>query len=268
MITLRFDPLQIFKTSKTPIGLYARANWLDEGCGCVWQGDSSETVAYLTARQAPDGSWGQSPAETIRSLHTLYLAASEKTENIGQALEWLIKNTLTHLLPEALDEELRPESFRELPFIKAHDPLTLVCATLYLACMFGLENKEAIPEHYEIIIRWLEDHEERNDIAADKSNILRALAVHRVYAEDAAVIRLVAELGECQKTSGLWPAPTPFFLPLNTLARLNCEMAHRQWLKAVPLLETTQKKDGSWGLHDREWNTFLVVDALKNKNCL
>jgi hypothetical protein len=39
-------------------------------------------------------------------------------------------------------------------------------------------------------------------------------------------------------------------------------------LKALPLLSVTQKKNGSWGNEDSEWNTFLVVHALKNKKDL
>jgi len=40
------------------------------------------------------------------------------------------------------------------------------------------------------------------------------------------------------------------------------------WVKALMILSNTQNVDGSWGDEDREWNTFLVVHALKNKACL
>jgi hypothetical protein len=270
MITLRFDPLQIFKESKTPVGLHARANWLGQADSGSWQNDRSQTVASLIDSLAPDGPWRQSFMETIRLLHSLWLAAPDKAVSAGQPLDWLMQNVLTHHLPEALDEELPPDAFRLLPFVKTNDPLTLVCATLFLASVYGRVGEEVVLDHYQLIARWLDDHEdeEREDFAADKSNILRALCVHPVYAGEAASIKLVAWLAQSQKESGLWPKPIPFFVTLNTLSRLNSETAHRLWLRAIPLLETTQRKDGTWGLHDHEWNTFLVVEALKNKKCL
>lgn len=94
------------------------------------------------------------------------------------------------------------------------------------------------------------------------------MIVHPGYAANPASLKLVTDLAEIQKPSGLWPAPIPFFLTLNALAHLEGESAHRQWLKALPLLTESQKKDGSWGRRDSEWNTFLVVHALKNKKCL
>jgi hypothetical protein len=94
------------------------------------------------------------------------------------------------------------------------------------------------------------------------------LVVHPDYAKDPATIALVDNLGNIQDSSGCWPTPIPFFRTVNALAHLHLEQAERQWEKALAFLCSEQNRDGSWGSEDHEWNTFLVVHALKNKGCL
>jgi hypothetical protein len=106
------------------------------------------------------------------------------------------------------------------------------------------------------------------DIGSDISNALRSLIVHPGFLECPATTTLVDRLGEIQDPSGMWPDPVPFFQTVNALAHLRLNSAHRQWAKALESLFLTQNEDGSWGDEDREWNTFLVVHALKNKACL
>lgn len=268
IIKMRFDPLQIFKASKSPAGLYARKKWLNESETSEWQNDFKETVSSLMKGQSADGSWFQSPVEIIRRLFGLHLTVRERTEDIDKALRWLIQETLNNNLVEARDENFSSNAFRELPFIKGRDQLTRICATLFLACVFQLGNDKPVAEYYKLLTRWLDDNAANGDVWTDKSNILRALIVHPVYANDLATLKLVDHLGEKQEPQGRWPAPVPFFLTVNALAHLNLESAHHQWLKAFPFLSNSQKTDGSWGDQDAEWNTFLIVHAMKNKNCL
>ncbi|HNY50567.1 MAG TPA: hypothetical protein PLV50_07110 [Smithella sp.] len=268
MINIRFDPLQIFKASKSPAGLYARKKWLDESETSAWQDDFQETVDFLMKEQSADGSWFQSPLETIRHLFGLHLTVRERTGDIDKAMRWLIRETLNHNLLEAPGSHLPSDAFRELPFIKAQDQLTLICATLFLACVFQLENDQTVVAHYQLLSRWLYDHAGDANVWTDKSNILRAMIVYPRYVNDPATLKLVDDLAEKQEPSGTWSPPIPFFLTINALAHLNLESAHCQWLKASSLLSDSQNKDGSWGNQDAQWNTFLVVHALKNKKCL
>jgi hypothetical protein len=263
-----YYPLEIFRVSKTPVGIYARKKWLNDAETSEWQNDFKETVATLMNGQSADGSWFQSPVETIRRLFGLHLTIRNKTEHVDKAMKWLIKEALNHHFSRGLDEDLQSGIFRELPFVKEQGRLTLVCATLFLACVFQFDNHETIEENYKFLIQWLDEHSENKDVWADKSNVLRALIVHPVYANDPAAIKLVGDLDENQQSSGLWPVPIPFFLTVNALAHLKSERAHHQWEKVLPLLSVSQKKDGTWGNQDVEWNTFLVVHALKNKQCL
>jgi len=72
-MNLHYDPYQIFRSGKTPSGLYARQNWLEEAESRQWKIDFEETVSTLFADQLPDGSWGRSEAEwnTFLTIHAL-----------------------------------------------------------------------------------------------------------------------------------------------------------------------------------------------------
>jgi hypothetical protein len=122
--------------------------------------------------------------------------------------------------------------------------------------------------HYQLLSRWVHENTGDRDTGSDISNALRALIVHPDHAEDPATAALVDHLGEIQDPSGRWPAQIPFFQTVNALAHLRLNSAHRQWVKALAILPNAQNVDGSWGDEDREWNTFLVVHALKNKGHL
>ncbi len=116
-VKLRYNPLQIFKASKTPAGLYARQKWLDESGTAQWQDDFHETRASLMSGQSDDGSWNQSPLESVRRLFGLHLTLRNKTEEIEKALDWLMTHTLKHntsSLAESI-EPLSPDAFRDCP---------------------------------------------------------------------------------------------------------------------------------------------------------
>ena len=265
---MKYNAFEIFHASSSSAGLYARKKWLGESDNPDWKRDFDHTVLSLMEKQSADGSWFQSPLETIRRLFGLHLTYRERTPDIHKGLEWLINQTLTKDLSGLYSEQWASDDFQGLPFVAARQPLTLMCATLFLASVFQMEKEDRVETHYQLLIQWLAAQEREEDIWPDRSNILRALIVHPVYAKDPATFNLVNDLAKQQKDSGIWPSPIPFFLTLNALAHLDSEPAHLQWEKAFPLLVNVQKKDGSWGGEDHEWNTFLVVHALKNKKLL
>ncbi len=265
---LRFNPFQIFEASKSPAGLYARKKWLGESGNASWQDDFSQTVSLLSAGQHADGSWFQSPVETIRRLFGLHLTVREKTADIERALAWLIDETLTEHLTGSQSEAFSDETFRELPFVQAQPSVTLSCAALFLASVFQSEQDDRIAVSRRRLGRWLAGHADSSEFWPEKINILRALIVSDSSAGDSETTALVQAFESIQQPSGLWPAPIDFFLTVNALAHLNTESSHRQWRAALPLLCNVQQKDGSWGRTDHEWNTFLVVHALKNKQAL
>ena len=267
---LRYNPLQIFKASKTPAGLYARQKWLDEADTAQWLDDFHETLHSLMSGQSDDGSWNPSPLESVRRLFGLHLTIRVKTEEIEKALDWLMGHTLKYKASNltAPMEPVSPDAFRGLPFMPGQTRLSLICMTLFLATVFQKGNEPTVLAHYNLLSLWVSENAGAMDTGSDKSNALRALVVHPDYAEDGATAALVDYLGQIQYPSGCWPDSIPFFRTVNALAHLHLEQANRQWDKALANLFSTQDSDGSWGSEDREWNTFLVVHALKNKGCL
>ncbi len=269
-VKLLHNPLQIFKASKTPAGLYARQKWLGEPDTSEWQDDFHKTVLSLRKGQSEDGSWNHSPLETVRRLFGLHLTLRESTEDIEKALSWLIKGILNHDLttPQEPVEALAADSFRELPFTRGQPQLSLVCVILFLASVFQRRSDSSVAAHYSLLSRWVLQNKGNRDAWPDLSNALRSLVVHTDYAQDTATAALVDHLGEIQDPSGRWPAPIPFFQTVNAISHLYIDSAHRQWVKALTIITEVQNVDGSWGDEDNEWNTFLVVHALKNKGCL
>jgi hypothetical protein len=269
-VELHHPPLQIFKASKTPAGLYARQKWLGEPAASKWQDDFHETVLSLMKGQSEEGSWNDSHLETVRRLFGLHLTVRERTEEIDKALGWLITRILSHDLldpPEPV-KALAAGAFRALPFTPGQPHLSLVCAILFLVTVFQRRSEPAVVAHYRLLSRWVHQNRGNTNAWPELSNALRALIVHPDYARDPATVALVDDLGEIQDPSGCWPDPIPFFQTVNAIAHLRLDSAHRQWVKVLTVLLNTQNVDGSWGDEDREWNTFLVVHALKNKACL
>jgi hypothetical protein len=269
-VQLHQNPLQIFEASKTPAGLYARRKWLGESETSEWQDDFHETALSLMEGQSEDGSWNDSPLETVRRLLGLHLTVRQTTEDIDKALDWLITRIRNHDLSDPSEpvEALAADAFRGLPFTPGQPHLSLICATLFLAAVFQRGSESAVMAHYRLLSRWVLRNRGNANAWPDLSNALRALIVHPDFLGDSATAALVDRLGEIQAPSVRWPDPIPFFQTVNAIAHLNIDSANRQWIKALVILRDTQNADGSWGNEDSEWNTFLVVHALKNKACL
>ena len=87
---LRYDPLQVFRLSKTPAGLYARQKWLGESETTAWKSDFRDRVGDLMANQLPEGSWHNGAVDTVKRLFGLHLTVRSPTPRIDDALEWLL----------------------------------------------------------------------------------------------------------------------------------------------------------------------------------
>ena len=77
---------------------------------------------------------------------------------------------------------------------------------------------------------------------------------------------MVDYLGRCQLPSGKWRGKTPLCMTFNAVAHLESANARRQCMAALEGIVKAQHKDGSWGRSQKEWNTFLVVHALRRLN--
>jgi hypothetical protein len=107
----------------------------------------------------------------------------------------------------------------------------------------------------------------RSDAAA-MHNALRALVVHPDDRFLPAIQSVVSWLADRQTRWGDWGPELPFFQAVNALAHLNIPEANLQFENALTQIIDTQNTDGTWDITNREWQTFLVVHALRNKGIL
>jgi len=265
---LRFDPFEVFKASRTPAGLYARQKWLGESEESAWQSDFKSTVDAIRARQTSDGSWGHSTARTIHELFGLHLTVRNQSDEITKALRWLRVRTEDQFPQRRLplgESLVLPD---DMPFSKGCLGFLLCSATLFLHTIFGLGEEESVIRMYDYL----------SDMGVQKkgrwcgwlcsNNILRAFVVHPEYNHGQAVKAAVKGLSELQNEQGRWSGRVPFYQTVNALAHLDLPEADQQLTPAFERLLRTQNRDGTWGRYNREWNSFLVIHALKNKGIL
>ena len=265
---LHYDPCQIFRSSNTPAGLYARQKWLGESGTQQWLQDFQECVSTLLADQSSGGSWHGDPLATINRLFGLHLTQRSSTRQIDGALDWLLGGieitqeglVIRHKVGDVADTDLKG-----LPFVWSRSDILLTSATLFLCSIFSRQKDPSVLKLY----RWLCDH---SGVWMQDSrslhNVLRALVVHPVFTRDSVVKTAVDRLVDCQTEIGDWGDDYPFCQTVNALAHLNLPQAERQLEKAVRRLIDIQKSNGTFGSDEPEWNTFLCVHALRNKGIL
>ncbi len=259
---LRYDPFQIFKSGKSPAALYARHKWLGEADTIQWKQDYNQVVANLLSGQDDTGSWGHSVIQTIRHLFGLHLTVRDATVPVQNGLNWLMNHmSSTSFKTDCLDNN----ALLGLPFTKCRTDLLVCGATLFLCSIFGRENDlDVLSVYARLTCDRLQENGRWGDWSCS-NNVLRAFVVHPRYSRIPEMEMVVRALAHVQDASGKWPAPIPFFQTVNALAHLDSEQVMKQLTPAFNHLQQTQNPDGSWGRTDREWNTFLTLHALKNK---
>lgn len=264
---LLYDPLSVFKSSRTPAGLYARQKWLGEVNSSDWRSDFQHTVTELLAEQSTEGSWDNSVVSTIKHLFGLHLTVRNCNEPVKRSLEWLLNLSETAFPGRRIEFEkgLESEDLSGLPFSKGCRAFFLYGATLFLSSIFGMQQDTLVLKFYE----WLDTLGIQNDGRwcgwSCSNNILRAFVVHPEYSKRNSTILAAKALSRVQNSNGIWVRHVPFYQTVNALAHLSSPESEPQLESAFKQLYKTQNRDGTWGRNDCEWNTFLVVHALKNK---
>ncbi len=269
MKTIRMHhwPYAIFRSSRTPPGLYARQKWLQEASSPRWKADFDATVSGLFRGQSDDGLWSGSPIETIQRLFGLHLTVRTSNPAIDKSLDALL--TIEPAVRWA--EETTPVSEARLcglPFAPADRQFVILPAALFLATIFGRASNPTVLGRYDRIAADLTAAPLAQRDPAALHNILRAFVVHPGYATHAATGLLAAWLANRQTPQGDWGPGIPFYQALNALAHLDHPDADRQLERAFVRLTQRQHPDGAWGETDRQWCTFLTVHALRNKGLI
>jgi len=269
-VNLRHDPYTVFRNSTTPAGLYARQKWLDQESHGRWQSAFQRCVDGLIAGQSPDGSWNQDEMETIRRLFGLHLTVRAPDRSIAAAMEWLIDRLADAplRLRDGRQPELDHRALRGLPFVKAPRDAVVFAATLFLACIFDQSADPQVISAYEAVMQEAVEAKGSPANSATGANMLRALVVHPTFVNDISTALIVEHLADLQFPVGDWPDPIPFYQTVNALAHLDHPTADSQLEKAWRRLAQTQHSDGTWSTDQPEWNTFLVVHAMRRKSVL
>jgi hypothetical protein len=267
----RYDPLIIFRNSRTPAGLYARQKWIQEGDTKAWQSDFRETVETLFSGQRRNGSWEDAPLITIHRLFGLHLTVRNRNEQIDRALEWLlsldiVRRGRVHFSRKS--DVIYGHELRSLPFTRGCYDHVVTCAILFLASLFGHEFDEQVITVYDRLARTPRGSKGKWCSWSCSNNFLRACIVHPDFRESDGLKSLVSALLEVQRSDGNWPAPIPFYPTVNALGHLDKEDADLMLGRAFRKLHQNQNRDGTWGRTDKEWKTFLIVHALKRKSSL
>jgi hypothetical protein len=270
LMMIRYDPYQVFRSSKTPAGLYARQKWLGESENQQWKIDFKETVSALSANQLSNGSWDHDPVATIRHLFGLHLTVRSTTEGIDAALSWLLeKIDLQNQRIRVNGEDAAIEDdLTGLPFIPSRQDMFITGAGLFLASIFGREDDPTVLSIYRQLSVEGKKNKGRWIDRASSHNIFRAMVVHPIFARDKATALAVENIADIIDEQGHWGSNVTFYQTLNALAHLSFSQVEPLLEKAFARLIESQNKDGSWSRSQPEWNTFLAVHALKNKGLL
>lgn len=273
----KYDPLQTFAGSKTPAGLYARQKWLGEEESDAWRHDFQATVKELRKDQLENGSWHNSEIDTIQKLFGLHLTVREPDASIEGALDWLLTVDklqgfvwIPHRAPDEMYDDMTNEVdetlFYNLPFMNGCFGHFAICASLFLANCFGMGEQRRMLKLYDAIAGEIEAKGGHWCSIGCTNNALRAFVVHGQYSRSKATAMMVEYLDQRQLSSGKWKGRTPLYMTYNSLAHLDSNAARSQCQKASMPILRAQNRDGSWGKTQKEWNTFLVVHALKRLN--
>ncbi len=141
-------------------------------------------------------------------------------------------------------------------------------ATLFLLAIFGKATALEVNRLYtQLAADVAESAEFQSDMAA-MHNALRALVVHPDDRFRPAIRSAVSWFAARQTARGDWGPNIPFSQAVNALAHLNIPEVDAQFDNALVHIINSQNTDGTWGSADQEWQTFLVVHALRNKGIL
>lgn len=252
------------------MGLYARQKWLGEEKDSRWKIGFDATVKRLLAGQSDNGSWNHSVMPTIQRLFGLHLTVRHPNESLHKALDWLMDLSFKELSRSRKDfpEPITSQDLENLPFTPGCSGYFMAGVALFLATIFGREKDSKVLDAYEWLSQKGIEKKGRWCGWSCNNNVLRAFVVHPRYSKNRATELAAHALARAQDHSGKWPRGVPFYQTVNALAHLDFPAADRQVRKAFRHLHQTQNHDGTWGRSQREWNTFLVVHAMRRKGAL
>jgi squalene cyclase len=268
---LKVDPLNYAASLESPIGIYLRRAIFKKETNT----DATlkkELHEKTVADQSTDGSWSQLFVHTANNLWNLVLLGYDaEDENVKKGLEWLlsIQRHQYKGYPGFFYSDNRedPSLMRSTFYGEFGPGCTIFYQTAYaihLFHIFGFDNHRRIQTTVRSYLQfWKPDW----CGAWCTINVLRMLIEHPLSSESGQVENGLKHLAKRQTEMGTWKS-FRFYHTFHALSRARHVLAERQLRKALPLVVKRQNRDGSWGRKERETETFLVLDALKNAGAI
>ncbi|MFQ6107661.1 MAG: hypothetical protein ACE5QF_08790 [Thermoplasmata archaeon] len=263
---LRVDPLDYVERLESPIGVYLRREVFGRR-----KGDEAirrDLREGIVSQQSSDGSWDQLFVHTANKLWDLALLGyGPKDPSVKRGLDWIL-TTQRHRYnnqPGFFYSSNRrdPSLMRETSYGEFGPGCTIFYQTAYAVHLFhilNLDNKKQVQQTVKSYLKfWTPDW----CGAWCTVNILRILIEHPLSARSRRVQAGLKHFAERQTKTGAWKG-YPFYHTFHALSRAEQKIAERQIENALPSVIRRQNRDGSWGKSNRETDTFLVLDALRN----
>jgi len=267
MDKLRVSPLSYVGNLESPIGIYLR-NEIFKRETETGRDLKSRLYEKIVADQSADGSWSQLFVHTANNLWNLALMGyNAKDRSIKKGLEWLLsiqRHQYKGYPGFFLSGNRKDASVMRSTFYGEFGP---GCAIFYqtayaihLFHVFGFDSNQRIQA---TVKSYLQFWKPTWCGVWCTINVLRMLIEHPLSAQSKQVESGLKYLSRRQSKRGAWRG-FPFYHTFHALSRAHSDLAKRQVQKALPLVVIRQNDDGSWGRKERETETFLALDCLKN----
>jgi len=263
---LKTDPFNYVANLNSPIGVYLRKELFKKETA-VDAALRKELYEKIVVDQSADGSWDKLFVKTANNLWNLALLGFRAEDrSVKTGLLWLLS--------------IQKEKYRGHPgFFYSHnrkDPSTMRstyygefgpgCTIFYqttyaihLFHLFGFDNELVETA----VSSYLQFWKPTWCGAWCTINVLNVLIEHPLSKNSRLVESALNHFADLQSKTGTWKG-LPFYHIFHALSRSDNALAKKQLGKALPSVIRRQNGDGSWGRKERQTETFLVLDALKN----
>jgi hypothetical protein len=264
---LKISPWNYVADLGSPIGVYLRRVVFhkETGADAVLKEELHKT---MVADQAEDGSWDQLFVRTANNLWNLSLLGYDaEDKSVGSGLEWLLSIQRHQYRGHPgffhSDNRRDPSLMRSTLYGEFGPGCTVFYQTTYaihLFHLFGFDHHHRVQRAVRSYLQfWRPDW----CGAWCTINVLRVLIEHPLSADSGQVEAGLRYLAKQQTRRGTWKG-LPFYHTFHALSRADHATAKKQLATAFPSVLKRQNSDGSWGRKEKETQTFLVLDALKN----
>ena len=278
---LKYSPYAVFKGSRKPYALYAKANWMGERSPSL-RDMTKRLIDSLCQKQKKNGSWNDSVVRTVENLYFLSLLAPRRSAAGARAVDWLLEKDrpivvrvsgdggpYTGLPFEVGHEDVRGIYTRnDLPFNRGCSGFFKTGAALYFSAVFGRGDDERVAVAFRSLDKVLQIRRGKWCSLPCSGNIFRGYVAHPRKKNSAQTKKALKYLEQAQTRTGGWEGTPFFYQTFNAVAQSELPSARRQIGRAVGRVVRSQNRDGSWGRSNREFNTFMVLDGLHRQGVI